>query len=656
MKLINDIYEITSDEIYLYGAGRVAELLIKEIKEYSSLKIRAVVVSERPVELEPALNGITIIPIEEGDNRIPVLVATFSDSHEEIASILQKHNYDNVMLASETMFEKIRKHFVPDRHDKAAVKIKINELKKLACCKEAIPVAITSLKDLSGGVRTIYTQEEFIACNDRMEEVFVFDIDWGADWIGLLSHVMANTDAFNIAYRFKFLDDKRFLLIQEAKAAGFQLTKLKRIDRDRRDYCVEDVILRFERNGVGRERGDYVCIGCAECRDACPVKEMGMKPNGFSGMYDVGLVGNWSYPNYGSELTYYALYSALKKMGKSVLMIEWAEDCRWKPYGVTQLFEEEPYDCREIAMPIRNHSEFYALNAMCHSFVQGSDQLLHPYLYDVFGHNVILDWVNPDKKKIAYAVSFGHEKVAYRETDVKNISFQLSMFDAVSVREKSAVKLMDDMFGRNAVQVLDPVFLQNQDFYAGIAGKYLCKERTVFSYILDPPEEVVDMMNQYAEALDCKLRIVLDAAQKRRTSGGLLENVDFSVEKWVASIINSRFVITDSFHGMCIAIICNKDFIAICNDNRGATRFESILQILGLEERMVKDVNDMRDMDRFLSPINFDEVNKIICREKEKSFGWLKDALEMQHTKKVSTEFEYLQNCYRELETRFYGE
>ena len=38
--------------------------------------------------------------------------------------------------------------------------------------------------------------------------------------------------------------------------------------------------------------------------------------------FDIGLMGMWYGPNYGSVMTYYALNTILKKMGYSVLMID----------------------------------------------------------------------------------------------------------------------------------------------------------------------------------------------------------------------------------------------------------------------------------------------------------------------------------------------
>ena len=53
--------------------------------------------------------------------------------------------------------------------------------------------------------------------------------------------------------------------------------------------------------------------------------------------------------------------------------------------------------------------------------------------------------------------------------------------------------------------------------------------------------------------------------------------------------MSSSYVVTDSFHGMCFALIFNKQFMAFTNTGRGTTRFESLLGKLGLMERLVDD-------------------------------------------------------------------
>lgn len=66
-----------------------------------------------------------------------------------------------------------------------------------------------------------------------------------------------------------------------------------------------------------------------------------------------------------------------------------------------------------------------------------------------------------------------------------------------------------------------------------------------------------------------------------------------SHELWLEYIKKSEYVITDSFHGMCFALIYQKPFIVIQNTKRGNTRFETIVRWLGLEELIVNDVTEI---------------------------------------------------------------
>lgn len=371
------------------------------------------------------------------------------------------------------------------------------------------------------------------------------------------------------------------------------------------------------------------------------------------GMYDIGLVGNWSYPNYGSELTNYALYHALKTSGYSVLMIEWAEDAEWKPYGITQLFEEEPYEYSEIAYPAKNHSELEKYNRQCRMFVQGSDQLLHPFLYQVFGKNVILDWVDPSKKKIGYALSFGHIPVYYEEMVRREIAFYLDKFDAVSVRERDAVGFMREEFGVEAQEVLDPVFLCGQETYRKLAEKYVVEQGddTLFAYLLDPTERTPQVLRDIAHEKGLELFLVSDAAKE----GCQAWKQSVPLEKWLGNLINSRFVIADSFHGICLSIIFRKEFIAICNKWRGAVRFLSLLGQLGLQERLVWSEEDICHNAVLRREIDYGAVYRILEDKRNASLRWLRENLEKPHMAKYdSPEYCAMHERLKTLEKMFY--
>lgn len=66
-----------------------------------------------------------------------------------------------------------------------------------------------------------------------------------------------------------------------------------------------------------------------------------------NGIYDIVLWGNWSEKNYGSELTYYALYQVLSDLNYNVLMVERPKTAVWGPNEGTPLFQTTPYERHE---------------------------------------------------------------------------------------------------------------------------------------------------------------------------------------------------------------------------------------------------------------------------------------------------------------------
>ena len=55
-------------------------------------------------------------------------------------------------------------------------------------------------------------------------------------------------------------------------------------------------------------------------------------------------------------------------------------------------------------------SEIGRLNGLCDSFVLGSDQLWNYGVTKIFGHSYFLDFAADEKRKIAYATSFGSDR------------------------------------------------------------------------------------------------------------------------------------------------------------------------------------------------------------------------------------------------------
>ena len=143
-----------------------------------------------------------------------------------------------------------------------------------------------------------------------------------------------------------------------------------------------------------------------------------------------------------------------------------------------------------------------------------------------------------------------------------------------------------------------------------------------------------------AERLGCKLRILVDPNIKSDLKSCYERERDFSVEDWLKWIRDSKYVITDSFHGMCVSIKFEKQFIAVVNERRGSARFHDYGHMLRIENRLISSFSEILVSAPFDSQINYSELNSIISAESKKSVNWLIDAIKLEKSTKSISEFD----------------
>ena len=352
--------------------------------------------------------------------------------------------------------------------------------------------------------------------------------------------------------------------------------------------------------------------------------------------YDIGYVGWWDSINYGSALTSFAMNRTLKKLGKRVLMLEHG-GIRPTSNSYGMEFAKKFFECSKIT----NDKNFARFNNVCDTFLVGSDQLWNWWN---IRHNhmgfFFLDFVDKGHKKIAYATSFGKDNTDFPDDKRINVGYNLSKFDSISVREKSGVDVCKNEFGVEATHVLDPVFLCDMDSYNEVIAlsTHKKKEKYVFSYVLDPTEDKIEMVRSVAKRLGLPYRIAVDALRdndehSKKVTEELLANdpnvlTNLRIEDWLYYIANASFVATDSFHGFCFSIIFNKPVVAYINPRRGKARFESIAGTTGLESRLITASEQINERGLLEKQIDYESVNKALDVERERSRKWLIDALE----------------------------
>lgn len=261
--------------------------------------------------------------------------------------------------------------------------------------------------------------------------------------------------------------------------------------------------------------------------------------------------------------------------------------------------------------------------------IAGSDQIWRYYGDKSSLKNNFLAFTKGWKiKRIAYAASFGVDNWQYDESITKELQSLAKQFDAVSVREKSGVKLCENNLNIEATYVLDPTMLLSKDIYISLCRDVPQSEGDLLYYILDDSPSVINAIFDFATRYKFRAFSVSAPIEKR--------NIPFDwriqppVEQWLRGFMDAQFVITDSFHACVFAIIFNKPFICLGNIHRGMTRFESLLITFGLQDRIV-NINQMNSRDtnfNMLFQVNWEDVNNVLKEMQTTSVRFLNEAFD----------------------------
>lgn len=348
----------------------------------------------------------------------------------------------------------------------------------------------------------------------------------------------------------------------------------------------------------------------------------------------------WWTSNYGAILTAYALQTLISN---SYCINDWKTifyKSKWLDIATKKLIKTF-----EIKQGYKEHS---FLNDFFDNFVVGSDQVFNfgestNYVNMEHFNKYLLNFAKLNKRKIAFSASFGHTKEDFikriHPQKLELMKMSLKTFDFISVREKSGVQICKDLFNINAEWIIDPVFILDKSKYENLI-KNSTKDYSnkIISYVLDTN-------NEYKKAYKyLSKKYNLDIIE--------LANSNESVENWLTAIKNSKFLITDSFHGLCFAIIFNKPFICITNKKRGATRFESILEMLNIENQCINNINEIYKKDCIFK-INYEKVNQRIVEEAKRGLNSLKKALDTpisEKEEKIEAKIQCLENRVIELD------
>lgn len=363
----------------------------------------------------------------------------------------------------------------------------------------------------------------------------------------------------------------------------------------------------------------------------------------------IAIITRHAVSNYGSVLQAYALQKAIDSFGFKAEIIDYirkdedyhniadtlVKKTSWNRNALTRIIYKsiqspeyikmgKTFEKYRKALLNESNTRYSSLEELKKNppaadiYCTGSDQV-----WGAVGDNEIdgayfLDFAPNDKKKIAYAASFGKTD-AHSNCKVK-IKDYLNSYDCLTVRENSAVNLINNLGIDNVNQVLDPTLLLDKNEWSKLI-KADVKENYVLLYQLHSNPDMDSYAEKFAQKAGLKLIRLTPLFHRTFKSGKAVYLPDIS--GFLSYIKNADYMITDSFHGTAFAINFNTQFIDVL-PGETKTRNQSILELTGLSDRVLNDYNDFSFIE---NKIDFLNANKKIAYERTISLNTLEQML-----------------------------
>ena len=224
--------------------------------------------------------------------------------------------------------------------------------------------------------------------------------------------------------------------------------------------------------------------------------------------------------------------------------------------------------------------------------------------------------VHNTNKVISYAGSFGHttmDDIRYFEVQ-DEIASSLSSMAAISVRDIYSFDIIKELTGKEAIINIDPVLLFDFTSYVCPVNKkdYII----VYSYPNRiKAKEEISVIKSFAKKYGKKLISI--GFYFPWCDETIIPN-PFEV---LGYIKGADYIITDTFHGSVMSIKYNRPFAALVRSSN-QQKMISLLSQFKLEDRIVSNMALLEKS--LLLPIQYQEINEIIDKEKIRSLEYLK--------------------------------
>lgn len=253
----------------------------------------------------------------------------------------------------------------------------------------------------------------------------------------------------------------------------------------------------------------------------------------------------------------------------------------------------------------------------------GSDQIWNSQLTNGIAEEYVGGFDCLEKtKKIAYAASCGRS--SFTQEECEHYYPLLKAFSAIGVREQGFCEsLCNDGFA--AKTVLDPTLLLSKKQWSELPSKRKHSIKTpkkdyLLVYVFDEDPAVYGFVDKLAEKFKLEICVIAYSIKDEIKKYNVYDNC--GPEDFVELFAGAARVVTTSFHGMVFSILFEKEFYCIPHPTLHE-RTDSLLSLLGLEERNCTDVTNIPD----IKEIDWHDVGERLDELRNESLKFLKEAI-----------------------------
>ena len=251
-------------------------------------------------------------------------------------------------------------------------------------------------------------------------------------------------------------------------------------------------------------------------------------------------------------------------------------------------------------------------------YVVGSDQIWNPF------HGKLRDldllYCIDSSKRISYAASIGIDEIP--EDFKEKTKQEISKFKAISVREDKGKEILEELTGRQDVQVnLDPTMLLTDKEWSKLAKKpqQLKTDKYILNYFLGKlSEERQAEIERIAALNDCEIINILDKEGPFYETGP---------SEFLYLEQNAFLICTDSFQSSVFALLFNRPFIIFNREDNQASmnsRLETLVNTFKLENRNYEQSITEANLNH-----DYTKAYKILEEERNKAHNYLNNALDI---------------------------